>query len=259
MNDIKAKVVGLGYHKVENPVKNGDVVYIEADYDNDIDANAVSVKNEDGELLGYIANNEKTLSPQNIKNGARSALQLHFDLELENKRFKAVVDRAFKSCLYIFIDSNDYEVINEENADNHIVEELKAEVEALKIEISLLESRINVLESTGNTNVVNTNVKDPTERILYSVVGLSHFKGQNNLDGELSIVEEPIYPNAKGTALYLKVGNERLGVFPSGRKREYCEQHKIPFYENQKLKKMDLSGEIRLEELVYDEYAIISI
>ena len=43
MNDIRAKVVGLGYHKVNNPVKSGDVVYIQADYDNEIDANAISV------------------------------------------------------------------------------------------------------------------------------------------------------------------------------------------------------------------------
>lgn len=259
MNDIKAKVVGLGYHKVENPVKDGDVVYIQADYDNEIDANAVSVKNEHGELIGYIANSKKSLSPQNIRNGARSALQLHFDLKLENKRFKAVVDKAFKSCLYIFIDSNDYDVINEENTDNYIVEELKAEVEALKIEISLLKTRINALESTENSKVVSTNIKVSSERILYSVVGLSHFEGQDNLDGEFTIVEEPIYPNAKGTALYLKVGEKRLGVFPSERKRKYCEEHRIPFYENKKLKQMNLEGDIKLEELVYDEYAIISI
>lgn len=254
--ELRAKVVGLRYHKVNNPVKNGETVYIQADFDNEFDGNAISVKNEFGELLGHIA---KKLSPQNIKNGARSNIQLYFDLpKLDNRRFKGVVDKAFKSCLYIYINTDDFEVINKENTNETVIEELKKEIECLKIELGLLKSRIHDLESQNPVDKVPEDYPS-SERMLYSVVGLSHFDGQDNLDGELTIVEEPIYPNAKGTALYLKVGDRRLGVFPSERKREYCEQHKIPFYENQKLKKMNLNGEIRLEELLYDEYAIISI
>ena len=98
-NNIRAKVVGLKYYK-SNSVKNGETVYIQADSENEIDCNAIAVFNEDGEMLGHIAS-EKTLSPQNIQRGARSNMQLHFDLpELDNRRFKAIVDKAFKSCLY---------------------------------------------------------------------------------------------------------------------------------------------------------------
>lgn len=72
-NGIKCKVVGLSYHKVDNPVTSGDTVYLMAEsnkYDND----AIEVFNKEDELLGYVANSDKTLSPQNRANGNKSAL-----------------------------------------------------------------------------------------------------------------------------------------------------------------------------------------
>ena len=95
--------------------------------------------------------------------------------------------------------------------------------------------------------------------MLLSVVGLSHFQGQDHMDGILTIVEEPIFEGAKGTALYLKSGDYRVGVFPSEKKREYCQEHNIPYYENRLLKNKDFGNDIRIEKLVHDEYAIISV
>ncbi|MBQ2612654.1 MAG: hypothetical protein IJG19_02075 [Methanobrevibacter sp.] len=142
--ELKCKVVGLSYHKVDNPVTSGDTVYLMAEsnkYDND----AIEVFNKEDELLGYVANSDKTLSPQNRANGNKSALELQFELDF-SKKYYATVDRAFSSCIYLIIDSNKYEVLNE-NADDSILDELKLKVEALTIENALLKARVDTLES----------------------------------------------------------------------------------------------------------------
>lgn len=142
--ELKCKVVGLSYHKVDNPVTSGDTVYLIAESKNDFDNDAIAVYNKYDELLGFVANSNTTLSPQNRANGNKSALELQFDLNFENKYY-ATVARAFSSCIYLIIDSNNYEVINE-NADDLILDELKLKVEALTIENALLKSRIDALE-----------------------------------------------------------------------------------------------------------------
>ena len=94
--ELKCKVVGLSYHKVDNPVTSGDTVYLIAEsnkYDND----AIEVFNKEDELLGYVANSDKTLSPQNRVNGNKSAFELQFELDF-SKKYYATVDRAFSSC-----------------------------------------------------------------------------------------------------------------------------------------------------------------
>ena len=145
MVELKCKVVGLSYHKVENPVTSGDTVYLIAESTNDVDNDAIKVYNEYDELLGYVANSNATLSPQNRANGNKSALELQFELDFSNKYY-AAVDRAFSSCIYLIIDSNKYEVLNE-NADDSILDELKLKVEALTIENALLKARVDTLES----------------------------------------------------------------------------------------------------------------
>ena len=145
MVDLKCKVVGLSYHKVENPVTSGDTVYLIAESNNEFDNDAIAVYNKENELLGFVAS-DKTLSPQNRRNGSKSNLELQFELNFETKKYNAVVDRAFSSCLYLEIDSNDYELINEVTDDSIIIE-LKTKLDALIIENTLLKSRVDKLES----------------------------------------------------------------------------------------------------------------
>ena len=260
---IKIKIVGLKYNKLSEPVKEQDTIVIMEDKENAVDSNAVKVSTLGGEIIGYVANSPQTLSKNNKKNGCVSSTELNFMVDLQNKKYYATVEKSIKSCIYAYVDEDKFDDLTSENDKISIkLESLAIENELLGLKVKELEKIVKTLETKilklGNKEPITSSTSDQ-ERMLYAVVGLSHFTGQNHPEGKLSIVEEPIYPNAKGTALYLKVGDERLGVFPSERKREYCEEHKIPYYENQKLKKMNLSGEIRLEELVYDEYAIISI
>ena len=260
---IKIKIVGLKYNKLSEPVKEQDTIVIMEDKENAVDCDAIIAKTLGGDTIGYVANSPQTLSKNNKLNGCVSATEVNFMVDLQNKKYYATVEKSIKSCIYAYVDEDKFDNLTSESDKITIkLESLAIENELLSLKVKELEKIVKTLETKimklDNKETIASSTSNH-ERMLYAVVGLSHFTGQNNLDGELSIVEEPIYPNAKGTALYLKVGNERLGVFPSERKREYCEQHKIPFYENQKLKKMNLSGEIRLEELVYDEYAIISI
>ena len=95
--------------------------------------------------------------------------------------------------------------------------------------------------------------------MFYSVVVLSHFDGQDHLGYDLSIVEEPIYDGAKGTAFYLKSGEHRVGVFPSAKKKSYCEEHGIPYCESKQLKGKSFEGNVIIEEIVYNEYAVVSV
>lgn len=146
MVELKCKVVGLSYHKVDNPVTSGDTVYLIAESKNDFDNDAIAVYNKYDELLGFVANSNTTLSPQNRANGNKSALELQFELDF-SKKYYATVNRAFSSCIYLEIDSNDYELINKENTDDFIINELKIKLDALIIENTLLKARIDKLES----------------------------------------------------------------------------------------------------------------
>ena len=145
MVELKCKVVGLSYHKVNNPVTSGDTVYLIAESNNEFDNDAIKVINKENELLGYVAS-DKTLSPQNKANFNKSNLELQFELDFENKKYNAVVDRAFSSCLYLEIDSDKWEYINEVTDDSIIIE-LKTKLDALIIENTLLKSRVDKLES----------------------------------------------------------------------------------------------------------------
>jgi hypothetical protein len=263
---IRIKIVGLKYNNLSKPIEEKESIVIMEDMENAVDCDAIIAKTLDGDAtIGYVANSPQTLSKNNKINGCVSATELNFMVNLQNRRYYATVEKSLKSCVYAYVDEDKFDDLSSPSDEISIkLESLSIENELLALKLNELQSSVNnleqkiaALESRGNEE--NVPITSEKERMLYAVVGLSHFTGQNHLEGKLSIVEEPIYPNAKGTALYLKVGNERLGVFPSERKKAYCEEHKIPYYENKRLKNMDLTGEIRLEELVYDEYAIISI
>ena len=147
---LKAKVVGMNFHKVETPVETGDYVILVAE-DNEHDPDAVAVYNSDKELIGYIANSNKTLSSNNRKNGNLDATELQKQIDFSNKEFYGEVDKAFSSCLFIKIDDGKWSYINKpvdevplefvtanELAETDAVEpvsdvaELKGEVESLK-------------------------------------------------------------------------------------------------------------------------------
>ena len=146
MVELKTKVVGLSYHKVDNPVTSGDTVILVAESDNDFDNDAIAVYNKENELLGYVANSDRTLSKNNRLRGNRSALELQFELDFQTKKYNAIVDRAFSSCIYLEIDSDKWEYINEVT-DDSIINELKTKLDALIIENALLKSRVDKLES----------------------------------------------------------------------------------------------------------------
>lgn len=151
---LKAKVVGMNFHKVETPVETGDYVILVAE-DNEHDPDAVAVYNGDKELIGYIANSDKTLSPNNRKNGNLDATELQKQIDFRNKEFYGEVDKALSNCLFIEIDDGKWSYINKPVDDvplefvtaNELVEtdavesvadvsELKAEVESLKAIVS---------------------------------------------------------------------------------------------------------------------------
>ena len=147
MVELKCKVVGLSFHNVDNPVTSGDIVYLIAESTNDFDNDAIAVYNKYDELLGYVANSDKTLSPQNRANGNKSALELQFELDFENKRYCAIIDRAFNSCLYLELSSDKWEFISDDIGNDSIINELRTKLDALIIENTLLKSRVDKLES----------------------------------------------------------------------------------------------------------------
>jgi hypothetical protein len=108
---LKAKVVGMNFHPVSNPVETGDYVILAAE-DNEHDPDAVAVYNGDKELIGYIANSDKTLSPNNRKNGNLDATELQKQIDFSNKEFYGEVEKAFSSCLFIKIDDGKWSYIN---------------------------------------------------------------------------------------------------------------------------------------------------
>lgn len=149
MTIFKAKTVGIKFHKTSTPIRNGMDVYVMEDDSNGFDNDAIGVYTKDDELIGYVANSQTTLSPNNRKNGNKSATELRFELDFDNKKYGAVVDRAFSSCVYIQIDSNKWQHVDESIVDStdSMVMELKTQIDALIIENTMLKNRLDIIES----------------------------------------------------------------------------------------------------------------
>lgn len=269
MNRVyQVKVVGLSFNNPSHNVEAGEYVVLKADENNQYDGDAVAVYNGERELLGHVANSDRTLSPNNRKNGNISASELKGEIDFSGKEFYGEVIKAFSSCLYLEVNGCKWSYIDRSVpsvSDTGDVEEacqievLQLEIENLKGMIGNLQDEIDslkVLVTVGGDNSPSTTSDG---RVLYSVVGLSHFDGQDHLGYDLSIAEEPIFEGAKGTALYLKSGKYRVGVFPSSKKKQYCLDHNIPYCDSKTLKGKTFDGDVIIEEIVYGEYAVVSI
>ena len=269
----QAKVVGLNFHKVQNAVEQGDYVILVADTENPVDSDAIAVYNGERELVGYIANSDKTLSPNNRRNGNISATKLKGNLDFSNREYYGEIIRVYKSCIYLEVNEGKWSYIqpvedvstvtfsNTVDIDEPSeIEALKSEVESLKGAVADLQEQIDSLKTLVTVGSEDNSSPSTSDgRVLYSVVGLSHFDGQDHLGYELSIEEEPIFEGAKGTALYLKSGDYRVGVFPSIKKKQYCMDHNIPYCDSKTLKGKTFDGNVIIEEIVYGEYAVVSI
>ncbi|WP_405281094.1 HIRAN domain-containing protein [Methanobrevibacter sp.] len=257
----QAKVVGLNFHKVENAVEKGDYVILKSDESNEFDSDAIAVFNAERELIGHIANSEKTLSTNNRKNGNISASELKGELSFDNIEYYAEAVRVYSSCIYLEINEGKWSYINKpvDGAEPTEIEVLKSEIVALKAIVVDLQDQVSSLKTLVTAGGDNSSSTTSDGRVLYSVVGLSHFDGQDHLGYELSIAEEPIYEGAKGTALYLKSGKYRVGVFPSFKKKQYCLDHNIPYCDSKTLKGKTFDGDVIIEEIVYGEYAVVSV
>ena len=269
----QAKVVGLNFHKVQNAVEQGDYVILVADTENPVDSDAIAVYNGERELVGYIANSDKTLSPNNRRNGNISATELKGNLDFSNREYYGGIIRVYKSCIYLEVNEGKWSYIqpvedvstvtfsNTVDIDEPSeIEALKSEVESLKGAVADLQEQIDSLKTLVTVGSEDNSSPSTSDgRVLYSVVGLSHFDGQDHLGYELSIEEEPIFEGAKGTALYLKSGDYRVGVFPSIKKKQYCMDHNIPYCDSKTLKGKTFDGNVIIEEIVYGEYAVVSI
>lgn len=259
----QVKCVGLSFNHPQRTVKAGEQVVLKADVDNKFDKDAISVYNANYELVGHVANSERTLSPNNRKNGNISASELKGEIDFTDKEFYAEVMRSYSSCLYLEVHENKFKYLNSDEIsvpEISEVEALKSEIDALKVLVSNLQDEldsIKVFVTVGGEDSSPSTTSNG--RVLYSVVGLSHFDGQDHLGYELSIAEEPIFEGAKGTALYLKSGDYRVGVFPSAKKKQYCLDHNIPYYDSKTLKGKSFEGNVVIEEIVYGEYAVVSI
>lgn len=261
----QAKVVGLSFHKVENAVEQGDHVILVADTDNKFDKDAIAVYNTERELVGHIANSDRTLSVQNKANGNLSATELKGNLDFTNRQYYAEAVNVYRSCIYLEINDGKWSLINSTD-DNSVEKEineinvLKLEIDALKGLIADLQDQVISLKTLVTVGGDETSLPKTSDgKVLYSVVGLSHFDGQDHLGYDLSIAEEPIFEGAKGTALYLKSGDYRVGVFPSQKKKQYCLDNNIPYCDSKNLKGKSFIGNVVIEEIVYNEYAVISI
>lgn len=262
----QAKVVGLNFHKVQNAVEHGDYVILKADESNEFDSDAIAVFNAERELIGHIANSDKTLSVNNRKNGNISATELKGELNFDNIEYYGEAVKVYSSCIYLEINEGKWSYINKAiSSDNDVdepseIEALKSEVESLKALVVDLQDQVASLKTVITIGSEDNSYPTTTDgRVLYSVVGLSHFDGQDHLGYELSIEEEPIFEGAKGTALYLKSGKHRVGVFPSIKKKQYCMDHNIPYCDSKTLKGKTFDGNVIIEEIVYGEYAVVSI
>ena len=260
MSEFKVKVVGLSFHKIESPVKESDYVILRADPSNEFDSDAVAVFNGGHELVGHVANSDKTLSVNNRINGNISATELKEKLDFSNKEYYAEAVKVYNSCIYLEVNDGKWSFINSTDEEPDELAALKSEVESLKAIVEELQNQVislKTLVTVGGED--NSSPTTSDGRTLITFVGLSHYDGQNHLGYDLSIVEEPIFPNAKGTSLFLKSGDYRIGVAPSIKKKDYCKNHNIPYCDSKKLKEQSFDGQVIIEEIVYDEYAVVSI
>lgn len=256
METLKVKIVGRRFNHVKHEVKSGDTVVLIADEDNQYDSDAVAAYTMADEKIGHVANSQTTISSNNRKNGTISASELKTQVNFRGNKVFAIVDRAFPSCIYLNVTEQEEAL---EPVEDTEIQALKLEVDSLKALVSNLQDEVNSLKVLLTVGEDNSSPTTSNGRVLYSVVGLSHFEGQDHLGYELSIEEEPIFDGAKGTALYLKSGDYRVGVFPSAKKKQYCIDHNIPYCESKFLKGKSFDGNVIIEEIVYNEYAVISI
>ena len=261
MNSVyQVKIVGLSFNNPSHKVEAGEYVILKADENNKFDGDAVAVYNYDAELIGHVANSDRTLSPNNRKNGNISASELKGEIDFTGKEFYGEVIKAFSSCLYLEVNEGKWSYINKPVDEPNEIEALKLEVESLKALVTDLQDQVvslKTLVTVGSDE--NSLPKTSDGKTLYTFVGLSHFPGQDHLGYDLSIVEEPIFPNAKGTSLFLKSGDYRIGVAPSSKKKQYCLDHNIPYCDSKTLKGKTFEGNVIIEEIVYGEYAVVSI
>jgi len=289
MNRVyQVKTVGLSFNNPSHKVEVGEYVILKTDEHNEFDEDAIGVYNSDAELIGHVANSERTLSPNNRKNGNISASELKENLDFTGKEFYGEVIKAFSSCLYLEVNEGKWSYTNQpidevpeltfkraiDLLEPEVVEvpahkvdviepigedaTLVAEIAELKLMVAELLAEVKALKTAINEGD-NSPSTPSSDRVMYSFVGLSHFDGQNHLDGELTIVEEPIFEGAKGTAVYLKSEEYRIGVSPSSKKKQYCEDHNIPYSENKSLKGKVIGGDIKIEKMVHNEYIVVSV
>ena len=256
METLKVKIVGRRFNHVKHEVKSGDTVVLIADEDNQYDSDAVAAYTMTDEKIGHVANSQTTISSNNRKNGTISASELKNKIDFSGKKVFAIVDRAFPSCIYLNVTGQEEAI---ETVEDSEIQALKMKVDSLNALVSNLQDEVNSLKVILTVGGDNVSHSTSNGRVLYSVVGLSHFDGQDHLGYELSIEEEPIFEGAKGTALYLKSGDYRVGVFPSAKKKQYCLDHNIPYCDSKTLKGKTFDGNVIIEEIVYGEYAVVSV
>ena len=108
----QVKVVGLNFHKVEHVVEQGDHVILVADAENEFDKDALAVYNAERELVGHIANSDRTLSVNNRKNGNISASELKENLDFSNKEYYAEAVKVYNSCIYLEVNEGKWSFIS---------------------------------------------------------------------------------------------------------------------------------------------------
>ena len=160
----QCKVVGLTHHRVQNAVEQGDYVILVADTKNPIDSDAIAVYNGDKELVGFIANSERTLSPNNRRNGNISATELKGNLDFSNREYYGEIIRVYKSCIYLEVNEGKWSYIQPvedvpevtfkraidletDSASSNDVETLKEEVQHLKAIVAELQNIVVDLKS----------------------------------------------------------------------------------------------------------------
>ena len=153
MTIFKAKIVGLKFHRISTEINDGDEVFVMAtENEYDSDALGLYTMDENEELVGFVANSSLTLSKNNKKNGNRSSTELRFLLDWDNRKYVSKVIHSYRSCIYIEIDSENWQYMDESlvNETDVIISELKVRLEALSIENTMLEARVKALELVIN-------------------------------------------------------------------------------------------------------------
>ena len=172
MNRVyQVKTVGLCFNNPSHKVEVGEYVILKTDEHNEFDEDAIGVYNSDAELIGHVANSERTLSPNNRKNGNISATELKGNIDFTNREYYGEAIKVFSSCIYLEVNEGKWSYINpiedvsesvfvkaidleeavaEANTETEQqtdVESLKAEVEHLKIIVQDLQNVVVDLKS----------------------------------------------------------------------------------------------------------------